>query len=72
MRLTDELRVEIEEEIEAAVGLGFVDLSRHDEIGRVVVAFALDEAGVEIGEAGIKVAHSFGEDLEFLATPAFD
>src|SRR5688572_25051438 len=42
--LADERRVQVEEEVEAAVGRGLVDVAGHDEVGGVVIAFALDQA----------------------------
>lgn len=70
--LADEPGVEIEEMVEAALGLWEVDVAGHDEVGCVVVALALDEAGVEIGKCGVEVADGGGEDLEFLAGAALD
>jgi hypothetical protein len=72
VRFEDQLCVEIEEEIEAAIGLGLIDAAGHDEVGGVVVAFALDEAGVEIGELGIEIADGVGEDLELFARTPLD
>src|SRR5215213_5815975 len=60
MRRADQLGVEIEEEDEAAVRLRLVDMAGHDEVRGVVVPFTLDEAGVELSEAGIEIAHAFG------------
>ena len=72
IRLADEAGVEVEEVIQPAVGLGFVNVPRHEQVGRVVVALASHEAGVEIGERRVEVAQAGGEDLEFLSAPALD
>ena len=42
--LGDELSVEVEEPVEATGGLGFIDVPRHDQVGRVVVPFGFDES----------------------------
>ena len=47
-------------------------MAGHDEISGVVVPLALNETRVEIRERRVEIADAFGEDLEFLATPAFD
>lgn len=72
MILADEMGVEIEEEIEAAVGFVVVDIPGHEEVSGVVVAFAFDEAGEEGGEFGIALGEGLAEPLEFFATSAFD
>src|SRR5260221_14569430 len=72
IRYADELRIEVEEVVEAAVCLRLVDVPGHDEITRVMIALALDEARVEIGERRVDVAHAFSKDLELLATAPFD
>ena len=68
----DELGVEVEKEVETAVGFGVVDVAGHEDVGGVVVAFGFDEAGVELGEFGIDGGEGLGEDLEFFAASAFD
>ena len=42
-----EFGVEVEEPIEAGVGLRKVDLTGHDQIGRVMVALGFDQRLVE-------------------------
>ncbi len=70
--LADERGIEIEEVIQPLRRLGFVDLPGHDEVAGVVVAFALHEAGVEIGERRVEIADAVGQDLEFLAASSLD
>jgi hypothetical protein len=68
----DELRVQIEEEVEASRGFCLVDVAGEDEVGGVMIPFAFDERGVEGCESGIEVCDGLGEDLELLAASAFD
>ena len=68
----DELGVEVEEEVEAAVGFRVVNLAGHEDVGGVVVAFGFDEGAVELGEFGVGLGEGGGEELEFFAASAFD
>lgn len=68
----DELGIEVQVEVEAAVGFGVVEGAGHEEVSGVVIALGFDEAGVERGEFGVAGGKFGGEDLEFFATAAFD
>ena len=72
VRGCDELCIQLEKEVESSRGFGFVDVASENQVGGVVVAFALDEGSVERGEAGVAVSDFAREDLELFTASSFD
>ena len=70
--LADELGVEIEIEVEAAIRFGVINAAGHQDVGGIVVAFGFDETGVETGELGIGGLQGRGKHLEFFATASLN
>lgn len=62
-RLDDQLCIEVEVEIQPAIGFAFVDLAGHEPEGGVVVALGFNEAAIEPGELGIALHQRVAEQL---------
>ena len=60
-RLLDEFSVEVEVEIEAAVGFCFVNLLGHEQVSGVVVPLGLHQIGVKLGQGRIDLSKGPGE-----------
>ena len=67
-----QVRVELKVKIQPSVRLRRVDGPGHQNVGRIMVAFRLDQAPIERRQFGIERLKFAGEDLKLLATAPFD
>ena len=72
VRHAHELSVEVEIPVQPPFGFRFVDLSRHQDVGGVMVALGLNQAGVEARQFIVAPGKFAREHLKLLATPPLD
>src|SRR6185369_7412521 len=72
IRDTDQLRVEIEIIIQAAISFRLVNRASHEQVSRVMIAFGLYQAGIKSSQFHIDGWQFASEHLKFFAASAFD
>src|ERR1043166_1260249 len=72
MRLKNQLRFQVEIIVHAPLRFRAIDITRHEQIARVMVPLGLNQTGVELCQAGIGGGQFPGQDLELLAAAPFD
>src|SRR4051812_14423215 len=72
IRLADKFRIEVEVIIQTTVGFRLVDSTRHQYIGRVMIAFRFHEAAVKSSQFRINRWQFAREHLKLFATAPLD
>ena len=74
MRLSHQLRIEVQIKIQPAICFGFINFPRHEPIRCVVIALGLDKAGVKPSQLRVRAPQLIArsENLKFLTGTALD
>src|SRR5688500_3318860 len=72
IRLLNQFRIQLEEEIQTPIRFGIIDRARHQDVRGVMITFGFNQAAIELREFGIALRQRLGEQLKFLATAPFD